>query len=165
MITSRLPLARWIRILFRLNMSSMLVSREKSSPLIINGTPRPSEYISNSEAPLTGEFIANMKILPSIGPIHGVQPTAKAIPRGKALNKPNLRLLGINRISLLRVGILRTPIIKRPITIMIVPATRSVRPLYDCKKAPAKPKADPIREKIMEKPRTKRIVEKKMRVR
>lgn len=56
----------------------------------INGTARPREYITRSKIPLysVSILVAYISMEDKIGPIHGVQPDAKAIPIRIGLNLP-----------------------------------------------------------------------------
>ena len=53
---------------------------EKNIPMMINGIPNPNEYASSKLNEIDGVVAAKVKIVPSIGPTHGVHPTAKANP-------------------------------------------------------------------------------------
>ncbi len=46
----------------------------------MNGIPNPNEYASNKVNEIDGVVAANVRIVPSMGPTHGVHPTAKAKP-------------------------------------------------------------------------------------
>ncbi len=55
-------------------------AREKKAPVIRNGIPRPNEYAKRRLYAVPGCVAARVKVLPKIGPTHGVQPAANAIP-------------------------------------------------------------------------------------
>jgi len=57
-----------------------LVALEKKIPIKRNGIPNPSEYESNKLNEIDGVVAAKVRIVPSIGPTHGVHPTANAKP-------------------------------------------------------------------------------------
>ncbi len=57
-----------------------LVALEKNTPIKMNGIPNPNEYKSNKLNATDGVVAASVSIVPSIGPTHGVHPTAKAKP-------------------------------------------------------------------------------------
>ena len=57
-----------------------LVALEKNTPIKMNGIPKPNEYTSNKQNEIDGVVAAKVSIVPSIGPTHGVHPTAKAKP-------------------------------------------------------------------------------------
>jgi len=59
------------------------VALEKNTPIKINGIPRPSEYASSKLNEMDGVVAAKVSIVPSIGPTHGVHPTANAKPNTK----------------------------------------------------------------------------------
>ncbi len=59
----------------------ILVAREKNVPIRMNGIPKPNEYASNSVNESEGVVAANVSIVPSIGPTHGVHPAANAKPK------------------------------------------------------------------------------------
>jgi len=46
----------------------------------MKGIPKPNEYASNKLNEREGVLAAKVSIVPSIGPTHGVHPTAKAKP-------------------------------------------------------------------------------------
>ena len=48
-----------------------------------NGIPRPAEYANNKLNDTDGTVAANVRIVPKMGPTHGVQPIAKAKPNTK----------------------------------------------------------------------------------
>jgi len=52
-------------------------------PIRIKGIPNPSEYASSKLNAIDGVVAASVSIVPSIGPTHGVHPTAKAKPNTK----------------------------------------------------------------------------------
>ena len=56
------------------------VAWEKNAPVIKNGTPKPREYANNELYAAPGCVAANAKVLPNIGPTHGVHPAANAAP-------------------------------------------------------------------------------------
>ena len=47
----------------------------------MNGIPNPNEYASSKLNEMDGVVAAKVRIVPSIGPTHGVQPTANANPK------------------------------------------------------------------------------------
>ena len=49
-------------------------------PIKTNGIPSPKEYASSKWNDTDGVVAANVRIVPSIGPTHGVHPAAKARP-------------------------------------------------------------------------------------
>ncbi len=57
-----------------------LVALEKNIPIKMKGIPRPNEYASNKLNEREGVVAARVSIVPSIGPTHGVHPTANAKP-------------------------------------------------------------------------------------
>ena len=59
------------------------VAREKNAPVIRNGTPNPNEYANNELQAGAGWLAARAKVLPKIGPTHGVHPAANAAPNTK----------------------------------------------------------------------------------
>ncbi len=56
------------------------VAREINTPIKMNGIPRPKEYASSKLNDIEGVVAARVRIVPSIGPTHGVQPAANASP-------------------------------------------------------------------------------------
>src|SRR6266540_4101288 len=64
--------------------------RSMPRPTSRKGTPRPMEYIKsrNTTRGVDPWLKANVETAPSTGPMHGVQPTANAIPRGSAPTEP-----------------------------------------------------------------------------
>src|ERR1700727_1449835 len=58
------------------------VAVPKASPVTRNGTPSPAQYTASSTAPREAEFDvpAAVTIAPRVGPVHGVQASAKAAP-------------------------------------------------------------------------------------
>ncbi len=50
--------------------------------ITIKGRAMPAEYVASNSTPLriVSWLPATMRILPSIGPMHGLQPAPKAIP-------------------------------------------------------------------------------------
>ena len=46
----------------------------------MNGIPNPNEYASSKLNDIDGVVAAKVRIVPSIGPTHGVHPAAKAKP-------------------------------------------------------------------------------------
>ena len=52
-----------------------------NTPIIMNGIPIPAEYASSKLNAIPGVVVASVSIEPKIGPIHGVQPAAKASPK------------------------------------------------------------------------------------
>ena len=61
----------------------ILVAREKNTPIRINGIPNPNEYASNRLKAIAGVVAAKVRMVPKIGPTHGVQPAANAKPNTK----------------------------------------------------------------------------------
>jgi len=47
----------------------------------MKGIPKPSEYASNRLNEIAGVAAAKVRIVPRIGPTHGVHPAAKAKPK------------------------------------------------------------------------------------
>lgn len=47
----------------------------------MNGIPSPREYASNNENAWLGVVAVSVRMLPRIGPIHGVHPVANASPK------------------------------------------------------------------------------------
>lgn len=64
-----------------LNDLIILVNREKNIPIIIKGIPNPNEYDNNKVNDCPGVVAAKVRMLPKIGPMHGVQQVAKANPK------------------------------------------------------------------------------------
>src|SRR6266511_289238 len=64
--------------------------RSMPRPTSRKGTPRPMEYIKSRKITRGVDpwLKANVETAPSTGPMHGVQPTANAIPRGSAPTEP-----------------------------------------------------------------------------
>lgn len=58
----------------------ILVALEKKIPIKINGIPNPKEYTSSKLNEIDGVVAAKVRIVPSIGPTHGVHPAANAKP-------------------------------------------------------------------------------------
>jgi type III secretory pathway lipoprotein EscJ len=58
----------------------ILVALEKNTPIKMNGIPNPNEYASNKLNDMDGVVAAKVRIVPSIGPTHGVHPAANAKP-------------------------------------------------------------------------------------
>jgi len=56
------------------------VALEKKIPIKINGIPNPNEYANNKLNEIDGVVAAKVRIVPSIGPTHGVHPAANAKP-------------------------------------------------------------------------------------
>jgi hypothetical protein len=56
------------------------VALEKNTPINMNGIPSPKEYTNNRLNANEGVVAAKVRIVPSIGPTHGVQPAANANP-------------------------------------------------------------------------------------
>ena len=61
----------------------ILFALEKNTPIKIKGIPRPSEYARRRLNATEGVVAASVKIVPRIGPTHGVHPAAKAKPKTK----------------------------------------------------------------------------------
>ncbi len=61
----------------------IFVDFEKNIPIKINGIPKPAEYANNKLNETDGIVAANVRIVPNIGPTHGVHPIAKAKPNTK----------------------------------------------------------------------------------
>ena len=59
----------------------ILVNLEKNMPIKINGIPNPNEYANSKVNACPGVVAAKVRMLPKIGPIHGVQHVAKANPK------------------------------------------------------------------------------------
>ena len=59
----------------------ILVALEKNTPISMKGIPSPSEYASKRLKETDGVVAARVSIVPSIGPTHGVHPTANASPK------------------------------------------------------------------------------------
>ena len=49
-------------------------------PIMINGIPNPNEYARSKLNEMDGVVAARVRIVPSMGPTHGVHPAAKANP-------------------------------------------------------------------------------------
>ncbi len=62
---------------------TILVALEKNTPNKIKGIPSPKEQASKRLNDIAGVVAANVRIVPSIGPTHGVQPAANANPNRK----------------------------------------------------------------------------------
>ena len=58
----------------------IFVAREKNIPIKTNGIPNPNEYANSKLNDIDGVVAANVSIVPSIGPTHGVHPAANAKP-------------------------------------------------------------------------------------
>ena len=58
----------------------IFVDFEKNIPIKINGIPKPAEYANNKLNETDGIVAANVRIVPNIGPTHGVHPPANARP-------------------------------------------------------------------------------------
>lgn len=56
---------------------------EKNIPIKINGIPNPNEYASSKLNEIDGVVAAKVRIVPNMGPTHGVHPTANAKPNTK----------------------------------------------------------------------------------
>ena len=58
------------------------MKRSRANVDSMNGIDSPAEYTERSSMPITKDDVvaASVKILASIGPIHGVQPAPKPIP-------------------------------------------------------------------------------------
>ena len=61
----------------------IFVDFEKNIPIKINGIPKPAEYANNKLNETDGIVAANVRIVPNIGPTHGVPPIANAKPNTK----------------------------------------------------------------------------------
>jgi len=61
----------------------ILVALEKKTPIRTKGIPNPNEYASSKLNEIEGVVAANVSIVPSIGPTHGVHPAANANPNTK----------------------------------------------------------------------------------
>ena len=59
------------------------IAFEKNAPVIKNGMPKPNEYAKSRLYAVPGFVAAKVKVLPKMGPTHGVQPAANAIPNTK----------------------------------------------------------------------------------
>ena len=59
----------------------MLVACEKNKLVTKNGIPSPREYANSELYAAPGAVAAKVRVLPKIGPTHGVQPAAKAHPK------------------------------------------------------------------------------------
>ncbi len=107
-----------------MRLSARLISHAQTK----NGTARPSENIARSMAPCTAvsEVEATYNIVPSIGPIQGLQPRANKAPiKNELCGWPKLSQRG-RRIcrSPERNGMLNTPSIVSPKRIIRAPAAR-----------------------------------------
>ena len=56
---------------------------EKKIPIKMNGIPNPNEYAKSKLNEIDGVVAAKVRIVPSIGPTHGVHPAANAKPNTK----------------------------------------------------------------------------------
>ena len=61
----------------------ILFALEKNTPINTNGIPSPSEYANRRLNATDGVVAASVRIVPKIGPTHGVHPAAKAKPKTK----------------------------------------------------------------------------------
>ena len=52
-------------------------------PIMINGIPNPNEYARSKLNEIDGVVAAKVRIVPRIGPTHGVHPAANANPNTK----------------------------------------------------------------------------------
>ena len=52
-------------------------------PIMINGIPNPKEYASSKLNEIDGVVAAKVRIVPRIGPTHGVHPAANDKPKTK----------------------------------------------------------------------------------
>ena len=86
MMISTRPASALSGLLQRLNPRTRLRKCSMNSAVPRNGSARPSEYTARYNMPVSAlawvELSASMA--PSIGPMQGVQPTAKAMPSKKA---------------------------------------------------------------------------------
>lgn len=136
---------------------------EKNAPIRINGIPNPKEYANNSVNAWLGVVVARVKMLPRIGPMHGVHPVANANPNTKDSGYLALPAFGNNFFSKFSFKILVDNIIKEPNPMIMIPPIwlmleiRLValpdRTLFSI---------TPNMENMMENPRTKNIVFSKM---
>ncbi len=90
----------------------------------MNGIPKPNEYASNKLNEIDGVVAAKVSIVPSIGPTHGVHPTAKAKPNTNDIGYLVLEFFGKNFFSIFNERIFVDNNIKIPKAIMIVPPTK-----------------------------------------
>jgi len=61
----------------------ILVALEKKMPIMINGIPNPNEYARSKLNEIDGVVAAKVRIVPRIGPTHGVHPAANDKPKTK----------------------------------------------------------------------------------
>ena len=59
----------------------ILLDLEKNTPIKTNGIPSPNEYANRRLNATDGVVAARVRIVPKIGPTHGVHPAAKAKPK------------------------------------------------------------------------------------
>lgn len=85
--------------------------------------PRPREYTNSKLKATDGVVAARVRIVPKIGPTHGVQPTANANPNTKDSGKLALVRLGKNFFSTFSLLIFVDNIRKIPKLTIIIPPT------------------------------------------
>src|SRR6266540_2183592 len=117
-----------------------------------------SEYTRSKAAPrhAPSTVAAAVRIPARTGPMHGVHPIAKAIPRGSAPAGPGRIRARSKRRSRYRKGIRSSPIVARPITITKMPATLPRTMRFRRMTAPSSEAAAPIRVNVTANPATNR---------
>lgn len=98
-----------------------------------------------------------------IGPVHGVQPAANAIPIRIDPIKPEGRCLNSMRRSIIINPGLKIPTIINPKNTINIPPSCRIKSLYSRKKLPMKDVPNPMAIKIMEKPNRKNKVCRRLR--
>ncbi len=79
-----------------------------------NGTAKPSAYADIYMTPDPGFVAASPNTIPRIGPVHGVQPAANAIPTNIVPINPAGRFLNSKRRSFIKNSGVNTPAITNP---------------------------------------------------
>jgi len=155
--TRNIPEIKGINLIKALNLVNTKRNWFIKIAAIKNGTPRPNEY-ANKSIDARGKLSsvdAYISMLDKIGPTHGVQPKANAMPTNIELIYPKLFFFKASVFSFAKNPILKKPIICRPNNTINIPPILSSHSLFIPKKLPMYDIVRPNNTNTIEKPKMK----------
>ena len=150
--TSRAPPMMLMTRMWRLSQATEPVTQPRPRATSRNGMPRPRQYATAEQRTARGVAASNASVFTamSVGPRHGVHPSANTMPSSGA---PAIPVATFHCGLIVRCRKLTCPMNTMPITMSTTPATRRITSSHDFSSSPAVPNSTPISTNTMLNPR------------